>query len=173
MTSTDIQKALRSITPVPLYRFDNGYIFPWESDHFVQTPSFYTYEYEIKISRSDFFADFKKVYKHKIIKNGYEQIYSHNKLQNKRNHGYGMQKEIKLRPNYFFYAVPEGLVKADEIPSYAGLIYVKDGRCTIIKNAPKLHKHKVRIERKIAQRLYYKTIELRNEIAELKKKLSV
>lgn len=43
--------------------------------------------------------------------------------------------------NRFFFAVPEGLVSVDEIPEYAGLIYVdENGSARKVKDAPLLHK---------------------------------
>jgi hypothetical protein len=50
------------------YRLNNSYIFhdDWESDFFSVTKSNYAIEVEVKISRADFFNDFKK-YKHRIL----------------------------------------------------------------------------------------------------------
>ena len=50
------------------YQLMNTYIFNWESDYFGITSSGYIYEIEVKISRSDFKADLKKVNKHSAIK---------------------------------------------------------------------------------------------------------
>lgn len=47
------------------YELTNSYIFRWESDYFGISKSGLAYEIEIKTSRSDFFADFNKVDKHK------------------------------------------------------------------------------------------------------------
>ena len=54
------------------YKLANAFIFKedWESDFFVQKQNGYSYEFEVKISRSDFFADKKKVSKHLILSNG-------------------------------------------------------------------------------------------------------
>ena len=84
----------------------------------------YAYEYEVKISRSDFFADKKKVRKHDIYSNPHDEWSKNN------------------CPNYFVYAVPEGLISIDEVPEYAGLIYIKDEAVEIVKAAPFLHKSK-------------------------------
>lgn len=56
-------------------------------------------EIEIKRSRSDFLADFKKP-KHKLFNAG-----------------------SKLGPNYFVFLCPDGLIKPEEVPKYAGLVY--------------------------------------------------
>ena len=52
-----------------------------------------------------------------------------------------------LVQNYFYYAVPEGLVSVDEIPDFAGLIYVKEsGRAVDVKSPKLLHKGKPNYE---------------------------
>ncbi|MCI0488974.1 MAG: hypothetical protein L0229_20470 [Blastocatellia bacterium] len=80
----------------------NSCMYGWEADMISVTPAGLVSEYEIKVSRSDFFADAKKFRARRLA----------NPLP------------IHTRPNYFYYAVPAGLVVADEIPDYAGLIYV-------------------------------------------------
>lgn len=86
------------------------------------TFSGYTVEVEIKISRSDFLADFKKP-KHNLLK-----------LKPK-----DYEKSVA---NRFYFAVPEGLITKEEVPDYAGLIYVKKYRCEVVKKAPLNHKFK-------------------------------
>lgn len=44
----------------PKYLLNNLYVFSWESDYLAMTKSGYWYEIEVKISRADFKADFKK-----------------------------------------------------------------------------------------------------------------
>ena len=46
---------------------ENTYIFRWESDFFAISKSGLVHEIEVKISRSDFKADFKKVKKHQEL----------------------------------------------------------------------------------------------------------
>lgn len=114
------------------YFMENLNVYSWESDVLKITKSGYAYEFEIKISRTDFKNDFK----HKKKK--------HTLLESK-------ESSFKI-PNYFYYVVPEGLVSEKEIPEYAGLIYVLgntigDGRIYYqfqeIKKAPKLHSNKI------------------------------
>ena len=61
------------------YKVPNIFVFGWESDFFLQKENGYCYEFEIKISRSDFLADFKKQ--------------RHINIQ---------KQEKKLRPNNFY-----------------------------------------------------------------------
>lgn len=78
----------------------------YECDLFQVSKSGYITEYEIKISRSDFFNDFKK--------NG-----------GAKHKAFDSPEFCHLRANRFVYVVPEGLVSVDEVPAYAGLLYYK------------------------------------------------
>lgn len=116
----------------PKYLINNLYVFNWESDYLALTKSGYWYEVEVKISRSDFKADFKKEKKHKHLNS---------------------KGEFSC-PNYYYYAVPEGLISVDEIPDYAGLIYItKNGYISIQKGAPTIHKNKLNLN--LQDKFYY------------------
>lgn len=100
-----------------------------ECDVISISKSNYIYEYEIKISRSDFKADFNKE-KHKL-------------MLEKRCFVIDETDDILyLTSNYFYFVVPEKLISIDEIPEYSGLIYFTDGIFKIIKKAPMIHKTK-------------------------------
>lgn len=83
-------------------------------------------EYEIKISRSDFKRDEKK------------------------NKGFSFTDPVMLKnqhnltriPNQFYYVVPDGLVKLEEIPDWAGLMYVVGDKLILQKKAPVIHTKK-------------------------------
>ena len=130
------------------YFTENLNVYDWESDVLKITKSGYAYEFEIKISRGDFKNDFKHKKKKHLL------------LENKENNS--------KMPNYFYYVVPEGLVTEDEVPEYAGLIYV---HATIIGNsrvyyqfqeikaAPKLHSNKIDENNlKLIDKFYYNYI---------------
>ena len=130
------------------YFTENLNVYDWESDVLKITRSGYAYEFEIKISRGDFKNDFKHKKKKHLL------------LENKEN--------SSKMPNYFYYVVPEGLVTEDEVPEYAGLIYV---HATIIGNsrvyyqfqeikaAPKLHGNKIDENNlKLIDKFYYNYI---------------
>lgn len=91
----------------------------FKPDILIITKSRFAIDIEIKISRADFKADFKKETKH---------LYLKDKLG---------------KESYFYYAVPKGLVSIEEIPTYAGLIYVNVESVEIVKKAPLLSKHKI------------------------------
>lgn len=67
MNERSIQKALFNLFYSHKFKFTNTYFFNNESDFLSFLPNGYCYECEIKISRSDFKADFKKE-KHTIHK---------------------------------------------------------------------------------------------------------
>lgn len=125
----------------------NIFIFPWESDLFSILKSGRSCEFEIKTSRSDFRADFKKVAKHQILKTGSRPPDYMEKLWLARGTP-GIN--IKLdengmvacpRPNYFWYCCPKGLIKPEEVPEYAGLMYITGSYYqNDVKKPPLLHK---------------------------------
>lgn len=97
----DIQLAIykyRSlIQPYPVI-LTNIYFFNWESDALYITRNGNMWEYEIKLTHSDFLADKIKVYKHKTMREG-------------------------KGPSRFYYVCPENVIKIEEVPEYAGLAY--------------------------------------------------
>lgn len=101
----------------------------WESDLVSFTRAGYMYEFEIKVSHTDFLRDFDK-FKHRHFK----KILSNSNSKSKG-------------PNYFSYTAP---IKAVPIclPDYAGLILVEPSRhygklnLVEIKRPALLHKNK-------------------------------
>ena len=89
-------------------------------------------EYEIKTSRSDFKADFRnKVSKHKRMAGEPLSLTKYNSEKSKIAYQKGLMavydeyEEIqKPFVNYFYFVCPTGLIKPEEVPEYAGLIYV-------------------------------------------------
>ena len=155
MTSQDIKRKLYRYYENSDYKLFNTFVFDFESDFFCMTKSGHVIECEIKISRSDFFADFKKT---SFRRTSFEIKTKHEILQD---------KSIIFKPNRFYFAVPDGLIKKDEVPEHAGLIYIND-TSTIIKNAPLLHKDKlmnnIHFVRKLMNKYYYRCIDLRKEL---------
>lgn len=104
LTEKDIQLALyhyrACITAFPVM-VPNVYLWYWESDLLYLTRAHHVVEYEIKVTHSDFLADLKyKQTKHRHIQNG-------------------------SGPTEFYFVCPEGVISKEELPSYAGLLYVK------------------------------------------------
>lgn len=88
--------------------FPNVYLGHFEADILEITKSGYSYEYEVKVSRSDFKKD---LLKRKQTLGGLN-VLKH------------LQLKIGNHVNYFSYVVPEGLISIGEVPEFAGLIYV-------------------------------------------------
>lgn len=98
-------------------------------------------EFEIKCTKADFENDFR----HKEEKHG--------RLDS--------MKDISIIPNHFYFVCPEHLIPPNQVPNYAGLIYIikLKGRigyyAKIILNAPILHKETIPAEQweKLAMKL--------------------
>ena len=167
------------------YNIDGLYVFDWESDKLLETKSGYIYEFEIKISKADYKNDFKhKKDKHIILagEEGYGDKYlpryyefleenrkignwcEQNFIKSASNNPYYLVGGHK-RPNYFYYAVPTDLINVDDVPEYAGLIYVDENkRLTIKKQAPKLHKEKYSdSDLNLGEKFYYNMVNWRNK----------
>lgn len=72
-----------------------------------------------------------------------------------------MLRGILGLPNYFYYVCPDGMIKLDDLPEYAGLIYLRKGwknPLKIIRKAPILHKEVFKKWEDIAIKLSYKLI---------------
>ena len=146
------------------YDIDGLYIFEWESDKFIETRAGLIYEFEIKVSKSDFKNDFKHKKDKHIILEGEERYGDkylpkyYEFLEENRKRGEWAVNNFKKyadnsprylvgghkRPNYFYYCTPPELISVDDVPWYAGLVYIdKSGLITIKKKAPKLHSEKI------------------------------
>ncbi len=100
-----------------------------ECDVISVSKSDYIYEYEIKISRQDFKKDFIKE--------------KHNHILNEKFTYIRKGEQLFRVCNYFNYVVPKDLISVDEVPEYAGLIYInEDFTFRVVKKAKLLHKTK-------------------------------
>ena len=100
-----------------------------ECDVISISKSDYIYEYEIKISRTDFKKDFVKEKHSFIINESFTKVKGGDTFY--------------MVPNYFNFVVPSNLVSIEEVPDYAGLIYMNDiGKFEIIKKPKLIHKTK-------------------------------
>ena len=129
-----------------------------EADLISVTKAGYISEYEIKISRADFRADFKKR-KHHLFEKGQ----------------FCFQR-------YFWFATPSGLVKTDEIPKYAGHIEVvktnrlnPEFKCIEKKKPKRLDGKKINTHQKekICRGYMFRFWEMRNRLENKCKQLSV
>ena len=181
LTELSIQRRLNHFFASYKYKADGLYVFSWESDKLIWTKSGYIYEFEIKISRSDFKNDFKhKKEKHIVLASTiardtakeiqmslFEQKEQENRhwsreMLERRYGDIDAMAKGKRMPNYFYYAVPTGMLEPDEVPPYAGLIYIDSEyryvkqSYRIVKEAPQLHKTKYTdAELNLGEKFYY------------------
>ena len=188
----DIHRSVRRFFANYDYKLHNVYMYAWECDFFAISTSGYAVEVEIKQSRSDFFADFKKKEKHDLYSNHkqgikLEVIYHNHMLYGKETSSY-VDENGRIQwprgssidfinpadklPNKFYYACPDGLIKPEEVPTYAGLIYSNGGHCWEVKKAPFLHKQKNDKKNEILSKYYHKHNNLYNEVLILSGELS-
>jgi hypothetical protein len=167
MNETRITSKLNIFFATADYKLSNVFIFDWESDFFCITSSGYSMEVEVKISRSDFKADFKKTQKHHMLKNATKSLvtipgYSH------RDFSYVSFVKPKC-PNKFFYCCPENLIDPKEVPDFAGLLYWNEnsGNIRQVKGAKWLHKNKLDLSKALLQKYYYMYLNLRNDYNQL------
>lgn len=137
--------------------YPNVFVGSWEADLLEISRYGLTYEYEVKVSRSDFLRDFKKT----------------------DSSGNYKMDEVSAgnRTNYFYYIVPRGLVAPDEVPDHAGLVYAYYGTLVekghsekkmyfdIVKSAKKLTRSKAdeKLISILHQSIYFRYHKLRNK----------
>lgn len=129
---------------IPNFYFNGMY----EMDMFRLTHSGIVYEYEIKISRSDYFADFKKQFKYSASKST-----KHDLL-----------RRGELPCNRFVFVVPEGLVRPDEVPDYAGLMYFTGYSFRMVKSGKMLRKKFPIDYKKLAESLSFREMFLKGKL---------
>lgn len=112
------------------YILNNERVFAWESDYLGVTRDMYSYEVEVKINKEDFNRDFdKKADKHAVL-SGKEKQYEMD---------YVTGKIKSFIPNYFLFAcVNEDTIRLEDVPPYAGLLYVnpQSGRIRVVRKPP-------------------------------------
>lgn len=113
-------------------------------------------EIEVKLSRSDFLADFKKTVN--IKRERYFDKERNCSMYHEVRNKHECISEGINHCNYFSFLMPEELANKCEIPEYSGL-YVFDGRWVKeVKKPKRLHKRKISLELKyqIARKLAFR-----------------
>ena len=117
------------------FQIPNAFIYKWECDYWAMTSGGETREFEVKISRSDYFKDAGKD-KHKTADGA----------------------------NYFYYVCPKDLIKKIEVDLKYGLIYVWDtGFVDIVKKPKRLHDLKFDQWKMLANKMYWRFRQLWRE----------
>lgn len=114
-----ISERMQKSFVIPRYTPANWF----ECDVFEVTKSGYFREYEIKMTRADFFADAKKQ------KNINEMVqvdgrWTFSKVPQRTKHQRVESKDVS-GPTQFWFVVPDGLIVPEECPAWAGLICVR------------------------------------------------
>lgn len=137
MNERCIQEELLSFCSNYRYVIPNVHIPKWfEADMFGITRADYSVEFEIKITKSDYYADRKKLHP-------YSRKPKHDYLESGN-----------CLPNRFYFVLPFKLASSVTIPQWAGLIVVKTSDEFIsdlrrVKAAPRLHSKKIDAELKL------------------------
>lgn len=187
-----IQRALLKKYSSHKYKFCNIYFFNNESDFLTFLPNGNCYEFEIKISKSDFKIDknkprhtkydntnskyytekgntvtlhtpsweFTKHFPELVVSKVYDS-YRKN-IQDRVELYYTPYSTVYFRsikhdsmPNRFYYVVPKDLISKDDVPEYAGLLYVTEENTVIkVKEAQVLHKQKLDTHRAFNKAYY-------------------
>ncbi len=142
MTETQIQKELyRRYATYNAILANNMYVYDWESDFVLfNNLQQHVVEFEIKCTRVDFKHDFgNKSTKHNMLHRLFD---------------------LSAIPNRFYFVCPDLMLDVEEIPEYAGLIFIqKDGLKTksfVVKPAPQLHNEPYNDWQQLANKLYKK-----------------
>lgn len=129
-----------------------------ECDLFSLTHALYFHEIEVKISKSDFYADRNKRIKHDALNGG-------------KRYGEYYQKGM---PRTFCYACPAEMLKISVIPEYAGLLWISRNKqhydISVIRKPPMLLGQKMTTEQvfKITNTLWWKFARTWKQMAEEK-----
>jgi len=130
----------------------NAFIGQLECDFLGVRKSGFVDEFEIKMSRSDFKADFKKTCSVKVDDSDpwwkTEDVAKHELLQ-----------LGKLTPNHFYFVVKKGVATLEDIPEKYGLIEFDDsGSIRTVREASRLHSGKISDTQrlKLAMKLHYR-----------------
>lgn len=143
----------------------NFYVGRWEMDLFRLLPSGFLSEYEIKISRADFRNDFKKQISDRKFN---RETFSVEETNVRTKHDIISAGDYPA--NKFYFVVPEGLVKPEEVPEKYGLIYYVEEWDTFreIRPARFIHKEKRAPDlEQICKALSYRELRLRLKLSRL------
>ena len=160
LTEQSIQQRLNYFFASYKYKADGLYVFSWESDKLIWTKSGYIYEFEIKISRSDFKNDFKhKKEKHIVLastidRDKAKEIQMSLFEQKEQENRHWSREMLESR-----YGDIDAMVKGKRMPNYfyidSEYRYVKQSY-RIVKEAPQLHKTKYTdAELNLGEKFYY------------------
>jgi hypothetical protein len=128
-----------------------------EADLFGIRKSGFCDEFEIKLSRADFFKDKKKVVKYRPnkVSEGEDMDWflspstERAELAPWEKFKLDALRDGDMMANYFWYAIKVNIVDYSEVPAFAGVIEVDDyGLAKVIRQPEKLHSRKLSFEQR-------------------------
>ena len=125
LTEGTIARALWMKFGRQAYAAPNIHFFAFESDLLILRKSGLITEYEIKLTKSDFKADFKKKARIRFKKTRERAHAKHGLGNMMTRHEY---LEARLGANRFYYVIPEELLPEISVPHWAGLITCRPSR---------------------------------------------
>lgn len=140
-TQKEILKSLYFHFKQPYMGYNTYALGDFEADFIAITKAGFVHEVEIKLTSTDFKADFEKTVK--VGRYPYRKIV----------HKHAGIQEGKYS-NYFWFVMPKDMVPVEDIPAYAGVIFMtlnKSGsvKLKVARPATRIHKNKISDESKI------------------------
>jgi hypothetical protein len=159
MTSNDITRALAHAFPPLKYTISARCCsaLQWEADFLAVTKAGYLTEVEIKVSRSDFQAEFKsKAHKHRVLQEG---VPKQGQWRHKTGYDLDWTTVQPHRVKHFYFAMPHELATQLEplVPTYCGLVAISTGgrfgalKVKVLRPAPILKNHRKLTQEEIHQ----------------------
>jgi len=128
-----------------------------EADLFAIRKTGFCDEFEVKTSRADFFNDAKKkVHYRKMDRNDpldlqHFELVPRPRVSPWEKLKYKALVDGDMTANYFWYVLKDGIVSLEEVPAFAGVIFVDDDGDYWRKRSPKrLHSNKLSYEQRFA-----------------------
>lgn len=82
-----------------------------------------------------------------------------------------MVAKFNIAYNKLFYVVPKNLVTILEVPDYAGLYYVEDYTLMKVKEAPFIHREKLKFEEVLCHKFYHYWLNEKSKNIDLQSKI--
>jgi hypothetical protein len=143
------------------YKMSNVYMFggktaTWECDFFFVAKNRQLWEIEIKVDRQDFDRDFQyKKKKHHLLREAYAT---------------GSTGGVVL-PNAFYFCAPEGIIKHEKLPEYAGLLEIhgenKD-QVRYVGSNPRIHQEVRDVTDLLLTKFYNKTLSMEKMLSDFR-----
>lgn len=190
LTSKDVTSALKAHFKLEAkYTLSNSFVFDekeWETDFLLVKRGGNVHEIEIKVGKTDFQLDARK-HKHRVFYDPFNKkrkyaVYRKNIYTGVDGPNYfkiDWVRHLGPVPHRFSYACEEGLIKFEEVPAHAGLMWITEAGVKVIKVAPQIHAKPLDLTKILLEKYYYQAMAFEEkwhaaleEIKQLKQKLN-